>query len=189
MLFRSKFEVNIFGPNNSSVPRDMRKLTLLCEEASIPGLNIATRTVRLHNLTVQRPATVDYVGDAQFTFLVDGAWQVRKYFDAWMQQVITINREVGEYDKITGRVEINAIHEGTLSPEASSVPLNQTFEQHNRYSVRLEQAFPKSIGPMPVSYGNPGLLRMQVTFAFKRWETNYQTTTNISSLPPVVITG
>lgn len=164
-----KFQVNVYGPNiDATVEKDY--LSLLCEEATIPGLTIGTRTVRLHNLNIQRPSTIDYMGDnAQFTFLVDGGWTVRKYFDSWMEKIIGETREVNEYINIIGRIEVNAIHEGTLG---NTVENTQEFEQHVRYGVVLEQAFPKSINVMPVSYANSGLHRLQVTFAFKNWRVN-----------------
>lgn len=167
-----KFEVKIFGPNiNPTVEKDY--LTLLCEEASIPGLNIGTRTVRLHNLTVQRPRTIDYMGEsASFTFLVDGEWKVRNYFDTWMQKIIKPNREVANYPDIIGRIEINALHEGTLSDNVANIPAQQTWEQHVRYGVLLEEAFPKGINVMPMSYSNSGLQRVQINFAFKYWKIN-----------------
>lgn len=160
-----KYQVNIFGPGvNPSVEPD---LTLFCEEVSIPGLNIGTRTVRLHNLNVQRPSTIDYMGEsASFTFLMPGDWTIRKYFDAWMNKIVNRNREVNDYLNIIGRIEVNAIHEGTLG---TSVPVQQEFEQHIRYGVVIEEAFPKGMNVIPMSYSNPGFVRLQMNFAFKYW--------------------
>jgi len=166
-----KFQVNIFGPNIDIDTE--RNLSLLCEEAAIPGLNIGTRVVRLHNLNVQRPSTIDYTGEsASFTFLMDGFWDARKYFDSWMGKIITPNREVNNYTDIIGRVEINALHEGTLSDKVEDIAGQQEFEQHAQYSVLLEEAFPKSMNIMPMSYSNSGIHRLQVNFAFKYWTIN-----------------
>ncbi len=163
-----KFQVNIFGPRIGST-LDEKDISLLCEEASIPGLTIGTRTARLHNLNIQRPSTIDYGGEnAMFTFLVDGSWDVRKYFDKWMKTIVNDNREVNEYVNIIGGVQIIALHEGPLV--ALEVKEGQAeYREHTRYSVFLEEAFPKSMSPLSVAYGNPGLLRFTVSFAYKSW--------------------
>lgn len=163
-----KFQVNIFGPRIGSVA-DEKDISLLCEEATIPGLTIGTRVARLHNLNIQRPSTIDYMGDsANFTFLVDGSWDVRKYFDKWMKMIVNDNREVKEYVSIIGGIEIYAIHEGSIS-ELEVKDGVGTYNEHKRYGVFLEEAFPRSMTLAPLSYGNPGILRLNVSFAYKSW--------------------
>lgn len=163
-----KFQVNIFGPNVVST-MDERDISLLCEEASIPGLVIGTRVARLHNLNIQRPSTIDYGGDsANFTFLVDGSWGVRRYFDRWMKLIISDSREINEYVNIIGGIEIRAIHEGSID-DTGLTNGNTVYEEHTRYGVFLEEAFPRSMSMQPVSYGNPGIQRLNVSFAYKSW--------------------
>jgi hypothetical protein len=112
---------------------------------------------------VQRPATIDYGGDsANFQFFVDGSWNVRKYFDSWMSYIIGNSREVTPYKNIIGAVQIMAIHEGMETGEYAEVV---------KYRVQLEEAYPISIGLMPVAHSNTFIHRLSVTFAFKYWKT------------------
>jgi hypothetical protein len=158
---REKYQVNIFGPN---IGTDMeRDLSLLCEDASIPGLMLGTRSIRLNNLNIQRPATVNYMGESStFTFLIDNTWLARRYFDAWMSKIITENREVAQYKDIIGRIEVISIAEVADSATGD-------FSEKELYGVVLEEAFPKTISLTPVAYGSIGIIRMTVDFAFKRW--------------------
>lgn len=159
-----KFKVEIFHPvgiNMANLPEIGRTVSLFCEETTIPGLTIGTRNVRLHNLNVQRPATIDYGGDsANFQFLVDGSWDVRKYFDNWMKFIVDDTREVNEYVNIIGTVRVMAIHEGMDTG---------SYSEDMKYGVQLEEAYPTSIGLMPVAYSNTFIHRLNVTFAYKYW--------------------
>jgi len=161
-----KFKVEIFHPTGIPLTNTLeigKTVSLFCEEATIPGLTIGTRNARLHNLNVQRPATIDYGGDsANFQFLVDGSWNVRKYFDSWMSYIIGNTREVTPYKNIIGAVQVMAIHEGMETGEYAEVV---------KYGVQLEEAYPISMGLMPVAYSNTFIHRLSVTFAFKYWKT------------------
>lgn len=177
---KEKYQVNIFGPN---VGPDMeRDVSLLCEDASIPGVMLGTRSVRLNNLNVSRPATIDFMGQSStFTFLLDGTWLARRYFDRWMEKIIDTNREVNEYINIIGRIEVISL--------AEEVSKEGNFSEKELYAVVLEEAFPKTISLLPVAYGSPGAMRMTVEFAFRRWKkkeverTESQAPTTELSLP------
>lgn len=159
-----KFKVEIFHPvgvNLNNALEIGRTVSLFCEEATIPGLTIGTRNARLHNLNVQRPATIDYGGDsANFQFFMDGAWNVRNYFDTWMKYIIDDSREVNQYKNIIGAVRITAIHEGMDSG---------SYSEDKKYGIQLEEAYPIAIGLMPVAYSNTFIHRLSVTFAYKYW--------------------
>ena len=158
---KEKYQVNIFGPNiNGPVEKD---ISLLCEDASIPGVVVGTKSVRLHNLNVQRPLTIDYMGQSStFTFLIDNTWAARTYFDSWISKIFDDSREVNQYIDIIGTIEVTAIAE---SSDASGV-----HSELNLYGVVLEEAFPKGLSLMPVSYGARDVHRLTVEFAFKRWK-------------------
>lgn len=160
LSFRQKYEVKIFGPNvNNGSERD---ISLLCEDASIPGVIVGTRTVRLHNLNVQRPSTIDYMGQSStFTFLIDNAWTARSYFDTWIEKIFDTSREVNQYIDIIGTIEVVAVAE-TAYTDTNRDPLQL-------YGVVLEEAFPKGMSLMPVSYGANDVHRLTVEFAFRRW--------------------
>lgn len=167
-----KFSVQIFPPqallasaqteNNDRLTH----LTLMCEEATIPGININTRAARIHNLDIQRPMTIDYMGDGiTFGFLIDGSWDVKKFFDDWIDLIIDRNREINEYNKIKGSVIVNALHEGPLNEDEFRNP----YKENIRYAIRLVDAFPRSVDSIQTSYSNVGVHRLNVVFCYKYW--------------------
>jgi hypothetical protein len=102
----------------------VRNMSLLCEEASIPGRTIGTRTLRINGLNEQRAHTMDFMGDSiKFTFLVNVEWKIRTFFDMWMTfcvgGVASRNthppREVGFYQDYISDVTIYA-----TNPEMAS---------------------------------------------------------------------
>lgn len=168
----SQFSVQIFPPQallSTSTEKNygnLNNLTLFCEGATIPGMNITTRAARIHNLDIQRPMTIDYLGEgASFDFLVDGSWDVKNFFDDWSDLIIDRNREINEYNKIIGSIVVNALHEGPINADDFSQP----FKEHIRYAVRLDNAFPRAVGSLQTNYNDTGVHRLNVTFSYKYW--------------------
>lgn len=161
LSLKHKYAVNILGPNiNRGAEKD---ISLLCEDASIPGYVIGTRTVRLNNLNVRRPSTIDYMGKSStFTFLIDNPWTARGYFDTWIDKIFSNSREVNQYIDIIGTIEVIAV------AETGYTKTNR--EPKELYGVVLEEAFPTGVSLMPVAYNSIDVHRMTIEFAFKRWK-------------------
>jgi hypothetical protein len=161
-----KFKVEIVPPpaiqNQLTV---IRNIPFFCESVDVPGLNIITRPAKIHNLNIQRPSTIDYMGDGiNLTFLVDGSWNIKKFFDAWTDIIVDRNREIGEYKNIVGTVTIHNLHESNTSATGSE------HKETVNYKVKLIDAFPKNISPLPAGYGNVGVHRLNVLFTYKYWQ-------------------
>jgi len=161
-----KFSVRIFPPSALTVEGlGNDTLMLMCEEAAFPGKTVLTRAVRIHNLNIQRPSSVDFFGEsAQFTFFMDSEWKVKTFFDNWMDKIIGISREVSPYNDIRGDIEIYGVHEGPIGDETS-----EAYKETIRYKVKLHDAFPKSMNLMQMSYSTPGIHRLNMGFAYKYW--------------------
>lgn len=210
-----------------------RNLTLLCEEAAIPGKTITPRTLRINGLNEYRPETADYMGESiTLQFLIDSDWEPRYAMEEWMKRCISdprLGREVSFYDDYafditlyalmpagipgeklanwsptqadfnlrsqlpkswtegkTGFLLNKAINAGkrkidqvttkaktqlfgAIAPLAN--PLIEAFRDTETivYSIKLIECWPKNINVMPVSYSNPGVHRMNVTFTYKYW--------------------
>lgn len=144
-------------------------LTLFCEEAAFPGKIIITRPARIHNLNIQRPSAVDFMGEAaNFTFFVDSEWKVKQFFDTWMNTIIGTTREVSPYTDIVGDVTIEAIHEGPIGQPTMVDPKDE-YSETPRYRVKLVEAFPKTMNLMQTSYATVGVHRVNIGFAYKFW--------------------
>lgn len=150
-----RFEVSFFGPAELEKTFE-RSLSLYCDEAQIPGLAATNLPVKIGPWTEHRTQNVEFITtDMTFSFIVDQNWQGRQYFDSWIGLTADVtSKEVGFYDLTTGKVEIN------------SLDLNDTvLAQWTLYEV-----LPKVINLVPVSWGNIGVMRMNVTVSARYWE-------------------
>tara|TARA_B100000131_G_scaffold29066_1_gene27296 strand:- start:3336 stop:3968 length:633 start_codon:yes stop_codon:yes gene_type:complete len=148
----NRFEIVINGPSNFSTDREV---SLLCEEAQIPGLQIQWTPTKISTWTEQRAHGIEYFGDtAAFTFFCDDNWDVRTYFENWMTVIADpISKEVSFPDEHVGTVEVY-----TLDREDNRV---------TRW--KLYDAFPRLMNILPMGQSAEGIVRVNVTFAFRRW--------------------
>lgn len=141
--------------HTTSAGKSAKHLTLMAEDVIIPGLLLGTKALRLNNLSEQRATAIDFGGDSiSITFLVDTSWTAKDFFGDWMRGIINKNsREIAYPEKYYGGMEITAL------------------DNQDQVVARwiLEDAFPRSIAPIQMSSGNTQVVRMSVTFAYKRW--------------------
>ena len=81
-----RFEIEINGPPGLGYDRHV---SILCEEAAVPGILIPASPVRIGNWTEFRTQGLEYLGEsASFTFYCDANWDVRAYFEAFLMQFL-----------------------------------------------------------------------------------------------------
>lgn len=148
----NRFEVLINSPANFITDREV---SLLCEEAQIPGLQIMWTPTKISHWTEQRAHGIEYFGDtAAFTFFCDDNWDARTYFENWMTLIADpLSKEVAFPEDYTGSVEVY-----TLDREDNRV---------TRW--KLYDAFPRLMNILPMGQSAEGIVRVNVTFAFRRW--------------------
>lgn len=177
-----RFQVN-FTARPAGSSDGMIYLSLLCEEASFPGLFINTRSLRINALSEQRAHTIDYMGDSiTMTFLVDNTWYVREAFEAWMELCIAQgdsnsagSREVGYYNDYTSTLEMVS-----LAPARTS---DDQIGDAATYQITMYEIWPKAISSQQFSNQAQNLMRLTVTFAFKWWVS--EAITPSPNVPPV----
>lgn len=107
-----------WGANNE----DKYKLSLLCEQATLPGKTVNTRNLRINGLNEQRAETLDYMGDSiTLQFFVDTDYTVKNYMDAWMNACVsTVERgkEVGFYSNYAKPIDLSVLAPGGIPGEA-----------------------------------------------------------------------
>ena len=98
---------------------------------------------------------IEYFGDtAAFTFFCDDNWDARTYFENWMTLIADpLSKEVAFPEDYTGSVEVY-----TLDREDNRV---------TRW--KLYDAFPRLMNILPMGQSAEGIVRVNVTFAFRRW--------------------
>ncbi len=157
----NRFEAMFFPPpfmrdHRTSQGPSPKLISMMVEDAMFPGMLLGTRPFRLNNLNEQRANVVDFGGDSiTFTFLCDTSWTAKDFFGDWMRKVIDPTSRYVSYP-------------ADYYSEIDLVSLNN--EDKTIAHWKIHDAFPRSIAPITVSSTNAQVLRMPVTFAYKRWE-------------------
>lgn len=152
----SRFECIITAPAGIELSGS-RTISLLCEEALIPGLQSTYAPVRFGNWLEPRVSGVEYfIDNATLTFYLDNEQDVRTYLEDWIfkSQADPISKEVGFYNDYVGEVIIHA--------------LDRT--DRIKGSWKLVDAFPRIINLTPLAMANDTPNRVSVIFSYKYWE-------------------
>jgi|TARA_B110000967_G_scaffold210076_1_gene270290 hypothetical protein len=152
----SRFEIEINGP--SSLGAD-RHVSILCEEATVPGLLIPYTPIKIGNWVEPRAQGIEYFGDnATFTFYCDTNWDVRAFFEDWMGRITVdpLSKEVGFYDNYTGAISIHT--------------LDRNDNRTNTWE--LVDVVPRSLGLTPLAQSNDSVNRVNVSVSYKYWKSD-----------------
>ena len=155
----NRFEVFINAPSsltNKNVANS-GAVSLYCEMASLPPVNISTKSFKIFGPTYQRPFSAEYGGEGiSLTFHVDRDMQVKKFFDDWTSRVV---------DPDSGFV-------GFQEDYISTIRLRQLNEQDEvTYELELEEAFPRSVNLLELNNSAQNQThRLNVLFAYRYWK-------------------
>lgn len=155
---QNKFEVSINIPRAlQSVYKDIgQKLTLYCDTAALPAQIVGVRPQRLYGPTIYKPFGVEYGGEGMpFSFYVDKTMDIKSFFDAWISKIVDPYQYFVYY----------------RTDYAVTIDIDQLDEQNNIvYSVRLYDAFPRSVNMMELNYANQNTVhKLMATFAYRNW--------------------
>ena len=155
----NRFEVMIPSPRGmSDVNRSYADFTsLYCEMASLPPVNISTKSFKIFGPTYQRPFGAEYGGEGiSLTFHVDRDMNIKKFFDDWTSIVV---------DPDSGLVNYQENYISTLT-------LRQLDEQENvTYELELYEAFPRSVNLLELNNSAQNQThRLNVLFAYRYWK-------------------
>jgi hypothetical protein len=141
--------------NRATLPSgELADLSFLCEQAEMPGRNIETMEYRTGGSTYRTPFISVY-NDITLTFVVRDNMAEKDFFDAWMQIINPVEFYDFNYrDEYRSTIDIyQYAADGT-----SRNTLRAT------YQMRLIDAYPVSILPLPLAWGEEGFHRLAVQF-------------------------
>jgi len=144
-----------------------RRAGILCSDASLPTSNLATAEVKDNFMGIpQEYAHTRLFTDMDFTFYVDQDYTILKIFEGWMEYIGSgANRRMRQQDK--------GFYRRMQYPDNYKVNTMQItkFEKNHRRELKYKfiNAFPKSITPIQVSYGDADVLKVTVSFNFDRY--------------------
>jgi len=155
----NRFEVMIPAPlGMSNLNKSYADFTsLYCEMASLPPVNISTKSFKIFGPTYQRPFGAEYGGEGvSLTFHIDRDMNVKKFFDEWTAVVVDPDSGLVNYQE-------NYI---------STITLRQLDEQENvTYELELYEAFPRSVNLLELNNSAQNQThRLNVLFAYRYWK-------------------
>ena len=153
----NRFDVNIPVPL-TLIPyvTSAKSLTYRCETAQLPGRTFATTEQRTYGPIEKYPYLNTY-NDIDLTFIVDDDMQQKILFDAWLNYINPLYNNNMRYK----------------SDYSTILKINQyDVTGELTYSINLYDAFPISMNQLDLDWGSDGYHKLNVTFAYTRWENN-----------------
>ena len=157
----NRFECLILPPVNSKspiFPNDARATSMRCESVSMPGRTLGTTPdTNIYGPERNIVRGVTYAGDVDMLFQASSGLEERVFFEEWQKKAFNEQTwNVGYYDDYTSEVQIYLLDR----------------QNQRRYGIRLHEAYPKTIGAVPLNQAPANeIIKIPVTFAFRWWET------------------
>ena len=159
-----------FSDLSSSSDTAYTTLTLLCEEASLPGMMANTgQTTGVY----MGEGQVNYAHTQSFTDITLG-WTCDanllplKFINTWMRFIFDADNKPYESAR-QNRVQYPSDYQAKMTIIKGERGKNNTLEGIGGIYT-LHDVFPYSIQSTPVSYGSSTLLKVSASFYYRRWE-------------------
>jgi hypothetical protein len=144
--------------SNASISR---YLALQCESAELPGKSIGTVDAEIYGPTYKVPIRTQY-SDTTLSFLCTNEFYERKLFERWLEAIApsdTNNLRYAKDEKTRYMTNIQIIQYDDFIKKI--------------FVVELLDAFPISIAPQPLSWGEDNFHRLGVQFAYQKYQVKY----------------
>jgi|TARA_R100000234_G_C4972457_1_gene166872 hypothetical protein len=158
-------------PNNYASGGD---IGIMCAEATLPTSSFATSEVKdnFHGVNQQFAHTRIYI-DSDFSFYIDDNYNVLKFFEGWMDYISgDDNSEFRRDDDVNyyRRFNYPMNTDRKIGYKCGSLTISK-FEKNFGKSIKYSfiNAFPKAMISIPVQYGGADLLKVNVQFAYDRY--------------------
>ena len=155
----SKYNVLISPPSAPGLDVGVTsQLQFYCESASLPTRSLASQPQDIHGPPREIPYRATFT-EAAMSFYLDDSMNIKTYFDTWQEYIINENTGSPRYwDNYTGTITISRL-------QNTATTFNDTA-----YSVQLLEAYPSVVGEIALTHsGGNEILRLPVTFKFKKW--------------------
>jgi len=152
-----RFEVVIATPPVIGFPSkeklNMGQISLMSESVSMPSVSMRAREIYNGMQNRNMPHTRGF-DDLQIGFNVDSNYDIRDFFEKWMNAISGYTSNIiAYYDLYTTGIEIHA--------------LNRKDER--KFSIKVEKAYPRTIGGLMYSHDSKSTLKQMVTFSYERY--------------------
>lgn len=163
-----------------SYSQEISSLIYACEAAEFPGRGFQVSEVRYYGPRQVMPTNTVYGDGINFGFLCRSNSLERQFFDDWMD---IINPPTSYHFKFPNEyyTDIDIYHyaeygktSGSLvASDVNGIPRSanprNTYQPEVIYGWKLHKAWPTMVNPQQVTWIDSDVLRLQVTFSFKKW--------------------
>lgn len=155
----SNFEVSVHCPGIGSIP----ELTFRADSATLPGRSVSTTDYRDVGPQTKIGYNAIYM-ESTIGFILSERYNEKEYFDQWVDLIVGPHRvksspggnrfNAGYYDDYKGTIII------------------QNFSNTGQptYKTKLIEAFPLSIAPIQLDWGQDEFTKLSITFTFRYYE-------------------
>jgi hypothetical protein len=147
-------------------------LSLLCESASLPGVQLATSDIRRYGVgpMEKKPYSAIFV-DQTLSFIGDNTGKVYNHFYTWMNGIIKYDDLPGNSPK-TGYNGLNSYELEYKENYAVDITITCVNEVDQEIIVcKLIQAYPIFLGEVQLSWAeNDTFMRIPAVFTFMNWK-------------------
>lgn len=160
-----------------------RGMGLRVESCELPGRSIDTTTVSEHGALRTMPTgTVDDGGTTTMTFICDQSFADRFIIEAWQSLIYTAKATGNEFDQEQGN-QIQPIF-SYYQDYIGSIRIQQNRTDHRggddpkgvALTYNLQECYPVDFSSQTLGSsddGSGGILKFQVTFAYRYWTSEY----------------
>jgi hypothetical protein len=146
------------GVNIADFINDPRDMFLLCQTASMPGKRILT-TEAMHNHHMTKKPYSAATDEVSMSFLLTNDYYIKKYFDMWQEMIIDTSHE-----------HYKAFYKDEYSTDIIIQQLSSSNDVIPGYTIKLENAYPITVGAIDLSEGSDGMMELSVTFEYDNFK-------------------
>jgi len=161
----NRYSVYITNPEKLYARGLDKDFPLLIEATSLPSRSMATADNKTYG-PLRKIARESIYADLSMTFILTQDMVIKNYFDNWLNLIQTdFQYDPSYYDDYT-----TDIYMALLPIEQHSIIPAIATGEHNYYTIKIEEAFPISVGDIALSSADVNTYaKLQVTFAYRRW--------------------
>jgi hypothetical protein len=162
------------GGGLKSLINDPRDISMLCENVTLPGRQIATLDYIAEKQSVKVPYS--FINeDVTCTFLLTNDYYMKTMFDGWLEQVFDDQKYNAKFKKdFTSDVVIQQLNN-------KDVPI---------YGVRLENAFPTTVAGITLDNNSESAVqKLTVTFSYDNYVPEGPLSSTMSALRSAIPSG
>ena len=162
----NKYSVYIKTPSKLATRGLETDFPLLVEATSLPSRSLATADNRTYG-PLRKIARESIYADLAMTFMLTQDMAIKNYFDQWLNLIQSdYQYDPSYYDDYTTDIYIALLHDN----QKNVIPANIVNKKSGNYSIRIEEAFPISVGDVALSFADVNTYaKLQITFAYRRW--------------------